>query len=218
MVNVCGTADPLPFEFETMVCAVGDTAISTFGTAFLTFVNETLPNKVLVTPSESATEPVNPSSIVSVAVGIVGYIRLDTLLVIGVNAELLLMVGADINCNVVFTPLYCSLTDNVELASAVICSPVDFASVDWLLLPTINVKTGAAFFTFVNDIVSVNVLLCPSESVTTAVTVILVAFVPSTKVLPAKVITPVELLVTILAKSELVAVKDVNVKFEIELL
>ncbi len=79
-----------------------------------------------------------------------------------------------------------------------------------------NVIVGGAFLTLDNVIVSVKVLLLPSESVTVAEIVTIVEFVPSAKVLPFNVTKPLAAVVDILAISEDVAVNDVIVKLVVE--
>ena len=97
-----------------------------------------------------------------------------------------------------------------------VCVPAAFAATVCDCGVAEIVTLGTAFLTLVKDIVSLKVLLCPSESVTDAVIATLAAFVPFAKVLPAKVTKPVELFVTMFAKSELLPLNSVNPKFDVE--
>ena len=63
--------------------------------------------------------------------------------------ELVAVISVGVNVFCVVTPLYDSFTVKVAFTNSSICSPVDFAVTDWLLLPITNSNTGAAFLFFV---------------------------------------------------------------------
>jgi hypothetical protein len=115
--------------------------------------------------------------------------------------------------NLVVPPSNALTVNDVGVAGLL---PSAFAVTDCACGETDTSTFGTAFLTFDNVIVSVKVLLVPSESVTTAVIATVVEFVPSAKVLPFNVTKPLAAVVDILAISEEVAVNVVIVKLFVE--
>ena len=138
-----------PVDFAVTLCDLF--VISTFntGAAFLDLEIVAVPTMVLATPSESVTTPVIVNTELSVPFAKLANVIVVALAALNPVYELVAVtVGAESKFLFVVVPWYVSLTLNVILPNAVICSPVDLASVVCELLFIIKSKTGAALFAF----------------------------------------------------------------------
>ena len=136
-----------PVDFAVTLCDLF--VISTFntGAAFLDLEIVAVPTKVLTTPSESVTSPVIVNTEVSVPFAKLANVIVVAFVALNPVYELVAVtVAAAFKFLSVVVPWYVSFTLNVILPNAVICSPVDLASVVCERLFIIKSKTGAALF------------------------------------------------------------------------